>query len=577
MGSVHSVAELKNLVDTLAVYGEYVRLTRKGRRSAGLCPFHREKTPSFSVDSETGLFYCFGCHKGGDLLQFVQDVEGCSFPEAMEILAARAGVTLELSRSRGSGPAMAPDRKETLRKCLASAARFYRAALKGLPPESPVRGYMERRGIRPAEEDRFGLGFAPPSGGLLAHLSKEGFRPAEAIEAGLVLERDRGAVAERFRNRLLFPIQDTLGRVVGFGGRSLGDEEPKYLNSPETPVFQKRELLFGLCFTKDAVRKTGTAVLTEGYMDFVAAYGAGVDNAVAGLGTALAPGQAALLSRYAKEVVLCYDADNAGREAAKRAAPILFGHGLALRVVSLPAGKDPDDCVRQAGASAFREAVTQARPFFDHLVEQAQAAAVFTTVEGRVAFVDSLSETLLAVPDPLKRQEYAKEVAGRAGLDPNQILRRLSEASRGRKEEAPSAVTQTPEVPRDEQILIKGLLRFPEQAAPVVESLGRELRQSLKTGPLLESLMSVGGGPQGPAEMALLAFIEHSCHEAANPESLQAAARNLRGAFLQEKTRRIRQQIADAGQRGDLALVQVLNREMMAVAEEARSLKAPRS
>jgi len=576
MGTVHTIQELKNLLDPLAIYGEYVRLTRKGRRSSGLCPFHREKTPSFSVDGETGLFYCFGCHKGGDLLQFVQEAEGCSFSEALEILASRAGVTLDTGRGRGTGPQMAPDRKEILRKVLATAELFYREALKEQPAGSAVRSYLVRRGIAPAAEERFGLGFAPPAGGLMARLAKEGYRTADAVEAGLVLERDRGGSSERFRNRLLFPIRDALGRTVGFGGRALGDDEPKYLNSPETPVFQKRDVLFGLCWTKEAVRRSGTAVLVEGYMDFVTAYGSGVDNAVAGLGTALAQGQAALLSRYAREVVLCYDSDTAGREAARRSAPILLGQGLGLRVVTLPAGKDPDDCVREAGAEALRGAVAGARPFFEHLVEQAQASAVLSTVEGRVAFVDSLAEHLLAVADPLKRQEYAKEVAGRAGLDPDGVLRRVLESARGRKDETPAPVGKAPEVPVNEQMLVKGLTRCPAEARPLVETLGVEVLGSLTVGPLLKRLLA-GEGPEGPAQTAVLAFIEHSCHEAATPEAVATAVRSLRRQHLVEKQRRIRQQIAEAGQRGDLALVQVLNREMMAVATEVRGLEPARA
>ncbi len=577
MGVVQSIQELKGLLDPLAVYGEYVRLTRRGRRSTGLCPFHKEKTPSFSVDGETGLFYCFGCHRGGDLLRFVQEAEGCSFAEALELLASRAGVTLASGGARSAPAGTGQDRKELLRKLLAAAERYYRAALKAEPAAGAVRAYLVRRGLDAAAEEAYALGYAPPRGGLLAQLAKEGFKPGEASEAGLVLERDRGEWGERFRNRLLFPIRDAMGRTVGFGGRALGDDEPKYLNSPETPVFLKREVLFGLCWTKEAIRRRGRAVLVEGYMDFVAAHRAGVADVVAGLGTALAQGQAALLARYAKEVVLSYDADAAGAAAAKRAVPVLLGQGLSVKVATFPQGKDPDDCVRAAGAEAYRAAVDGAAPFFRHLVEQAQGEAVLTSVEGRVAFLDSLAEFLMAVPDPLERQEHAREVAGRAGLDPNQVLRRLADAAKGQKVPAAGAAPaeKAPEVPVNEQMLVKGLRRFPEEGARLAAALGPELRGKLAVGPLLERL-AAGAEPEEPAQVALLAFIENSCHETVTVEAVRAAARSLQVAHLTERQRRIRQQIEDASRRHDHGLVQVLNREMMAVLDEVRSLGAAR-
>ncbi len=572
MASVNSVQELKNLVDPIGVYGEYVRLARKGKRSVGLCPFHREKTPSFSVDQETGLFYCFGCHKGGDLLRFLQDVEGCSFGEALEILASRAGVTLSLSAGRQGTVPGAPDRKERLRKALASAEKYYRLALKAEKKGSPIRSYMEERGLGPAQEEAFSLGYAPPGGGLMNHLAGDGFTPEEAAECGLVIEREQGGRAERFRNRLLFPIKDPMGRTAGFGGRAIDGQEPKYLNSPETPVFQKRDVLFGLCWTKEEIRKKGQAVLVEGYMDFVAAHGAGVTNVVAGLGTALASGQAALLGRYAKEVILSYDGDPAGLAAAQRAVPVLLGHSLSIRVATFPQGKDPDECIKRAGAETYRRRVAEAVPFFRFLVEQAQAKAVLGSVEGRVAFVDSLSEYLAAVPDPLARQEFASEAAGRAGLDPNMVIRRLGEKTRGNKEQAEEkAPAELLKIPVNEQMLVKGLRRYPKEGAALCAQLPEELSQSLSVAPLLEDLAR-GAEPGDPARLKMLAFIDNSCHEAPSLEAFRSAVRSLLAEHLLEKQRRIRRQIEDAGQRQDERLVEVLNREMMAVVEEVRGL-----
>jgi len=363
-----------------------------------------------------------------------------------------------------------------------------------------------------------------------------------------------------------------MGRTVGFGGRAIGDQEPKYLNSPETPVFQKRDVLFGLCWSKEEIRRKGQAVLVEGYMDFVSAYRSGVLNVVAGLGTALAPGQAALLARYAKEVVLNYDGDSAGLAAAQRAVPVLLAHSLAVRVVALPQGKDPDECIKIAGAEAYKQAVADSVPFFRFLVEQAQAKAVLGSVEGRVAFVDSLAEYLAAVPDPLARQEFASETAGRAGLDPGQVLRRLTDQSKGRKEPAAEGAASEPlHVPVNEQMLIKGLRRFPKEGAALCARLSEELRRTLTVAPLFDSLLK-GKEPQDPSHIMMLAFIDNSCHEAPTLEAFKAAVSSLMAEHLLEKQRRIRHQIEDAGQRHDTRLIEVLNREMMAVVEEVRGL-----
>ncbi|MEJ2367150.1 MAG: DNA primase [Acidobacteriota bacterium] len=571
MGSIRNVQELKALLDPVAIYGDYVRLQRRGRRAFGLCPFHREKTPSFSVDVESGLFYCFGCHKGGDLIQFIQEIEACTFQEAAELLAGKAGATL--SFHPGKSPP-GTDKKETLRKVIKAAEEYYRACLEGAAPGSPVQQYMKQRGIDSATAAELGLGYAPPGGGVLAALRRGGARVEDAAEAGLVFEKGRrGEYRERFRNRLMFPILDNMGRTVGFGGRTLGDDSAKYLNSPENPVFQKRDLLYGLSWTKDEIRKTRTAVFVEGYMDFLALYRAGFRNAAATLGTSLTSAQAALIKRYADRVLLSYDSDNAGLEAARRAILPLLAQGLKIHIVKLPAGKDPDECIGKAGAEAYRKALEDAPPFFLYLVEEVQESAELHTVEGRVRFIDTLMEYLSAVPDSLERQEYAKEIAGRTGLDPNQVLRRLSETMRGKKDERFAGVpSKAYSIPVSEQLLVKGFMKFPDQAARLYEGMSVELRARLSVRSLLET-MARGGRPEDPEQLALLAFIEHGCHETASPEALKAAVRSLEVDFLKSRQRRISQQLKDASARKDSSLVQILTREMMAIASQVRDLE----
>jgi DNA primase len=568
MTTVHRVEDLKSLVDPLLVYQDYVRLTRRGRRSVGLCPFHKEKTPSFSVDGDNGLFYCFGCHRGGDVIKFLMEVEGCSFLEAAQILARKAGVRLETRAPEGSRGT--PDRREHLFKLLAAASRFYRQAFEQASPQSAVRAYVRRRGIQPETAAKLRLGFAPPEGGLLAHLARQEFTPAEAMEAGLLVERSRGEYAERFRNRLLFPIEDTLGRTVGFGGRALGDEEPKYLNSPESPVFQKRDLLYGLALTRQAVREAGRILLVEGYMDFLAAFQAGVPYVAATLGTALAEGQVRLVKRYARDVVLNFDRDAAGLMAAERAILLLLGEGLRIRVALVPSGKDPDGFIAAEGPEAYRRVVETAVPFFDFLVERALSSGSLQEVEGRMAFVDRLAAYLSAVPDPLERQEYIREVAARTGMEPALLRKRLQEPAEGGPAAPQRGPTDLQAVPVREQILVKGFFAYPEAAHRILADLPGKALDSAASGPLLKELLA--GSVADPDNQALLARILNGCHEVPSEGDLKRAAAEVQVEFLRRKERDLARQIREASRRADLNLVQILNREKMALLEEIGAL-----
>lgn len=568
MTTVHRVEDLKSLVDPLLVYQDYVRLTRRGRRSVGLCPFHKEKTPSFSVDGDNGLFYCFGCHRGGDVIKFLMEVEGCSFLEAAEILARKAGVRLETRApdpSRGT-----PDRRERLLKLLAAAARYYRKAFEEASPQSAVRAYALKRGIRPETAETLRLGFAPPEGGLLSHLARQDFTPAEALEAGLLVERGRGEYGERFRNRLLFPIEDTLGRTVGFGGRALGDEEPKYLNSPESPVFQKRDLLYGLAVTRQAVREAGRILLVEGYMDFLAAFQAGVPYAAATLGTALAEGQVRLVKRYAREVVLNFDRDPAGLQAAERAILLLLGEGLRIRVALVPSGKDPDGFIAAEGPDAYRRVVERAVPFFDFLVERALSSGSLEEVEGRMAFVDRLSAFLSAVSDPLERQEYLREVAARTGMEPSLLRKRLQEPAGEAPPPPQGRQPDLPALPVREQLLVKGFFTYPEAARRVLADLPAEALDSVSSGPLLKGLLA--GDVADAQHQALLARVLNGCHEVPSEEDLRRAAAEVQVEHLRRKERELARQIREASRRSDLDLVQILNREKMALLQEIGAL-----
>ncbi len=358
------VTLVKENLNISTLVGRYAQLRRKGSRLAACCPFHSEKTPSFYVDEAKGLFHCFGCGKGGDLIQFAQDIENLSFPEALDFLADLAGV--ELPKRRGpAGPSR--DLIEALRAVNAEAASFYNRQLKSVEKASR---YFHDRGIRESTVQLFKLGYASSQwDGLYAHLSKR-FEPKLLQQSGLVKTSASGKTFDLFRERVIFPIQDAFGNVVAFGGRMIeGDEGPKYINSPESPLYTKGKHVYNLNFAKAYLKKEPMVIVVEGYLDAIQVYQAGIGNVVASLGTAFTPEQAKLLKRYAAKVLLNFDADAAGFKAARASIETLLKQDLDIGVVTLPDKQDPDDFIRASGPQGYREQLESARPFYEYLLE----------------------------------------------------------------------------------------------------------------------------------------------------------------------------------------------------------------
>ena len=330
------------------VVGQYVQLTRRGSNLFGLCPFHSEKTPSFSVAPDKGIYYCFGCHKGGGPVNFIMEIEGLDYPDAVRFLAKRAGLEVPEDAEYRS----AYKKQERLRNLCKEAARFYRQELFA-PGGQAARDYLIRRGVSSQTVSRFGLGYSPDAwSALLDTMTKKGYTKEELLDAGLALKSQKGSCYDRFRNRLMFPIIDVRGNVIGFGGRVMDDSKPKYLNSPETSIFNKRKNLFALNVAKKT--KAGMLILTEGYMDAIALHQYGFDCAVASLGTALTEEHAQLLAKYTKQVVLTYDGDEAGQNATRRAIPMLERAGLQVKILRMQGAKDPDEFLKAYGANKFQ-------------------------------------------------------------------------------------------------------------------------------------------------------------------------------------------------------------------------------
>jgi DNA primase len=398
-------------VDIVELVSETVKLRRAGRNWVGLCPFHEEKTPSFNVTPDRGLFYCHGCHASGDVFTYLMRREGCDFPEAVERLAARAGV--RLPERRGPNPRLQSQR-DRLARVLDDASAFFREHLPA------AAAYLSRRGVSEETARRFGLGFAPPEwDALLRALTRRGHEPQTLAEAGLVAARPAGdGYYDRFRGRLMFPIHDERGALVAFGGRALGEDHPKYLNSPETPLFSKRRTWYGLHLAREAIRREGRAIVTEGYMDVVTAHQHGFTAAVASLGTSLSAEQAGALARHAEEVFIAYDADSAGQAATWRGLGILQETDLRVRVVSLPAGRDPDELLRREGAEAFRTALESALPLVEYVAKRAASGRNLARIDERLAAAGEVAPFVARCRGP-EREHYAELAARRLLLDPH--------------------------------------------------------------------------------------------------------------------------------------------------------------
>lgn len=410
-------------IDEIA--SSYVNLKRRGKNLLGLCPFHNEKTPSFSVSPGKQIYYCFGCHKGGNALRFLMEIEGLSFPEAVEKAAGMVGLNMPQENISPEETAEMQQRRRYF-KMMAEAAEIYRRELWG-DAGREARGYLQRRGIPPELAAKFGLGLCPGWDGAVKPLLNHGWQFAEVEAGGLANRREKGdGFFDKFHHRLIFPILDYRGQPVAFGGRIMGDGQPKYLNSPETRYFHKSQNLYGLFQAAASIRRQDEAVLMEGYMDVLAAHQFGVDNAVASLGTAFNAEHAKLLRRYTTRVLLVYDGDSAGQNAADRAIEILHDEGFEVRLLTLPAGLDPDEFLRKYGKTEWDKiADNEAADFWWYKLNRALAANDISTVGGKVAVVKELKPHLNACEDAVELEGVINQLSRAIGIAAETIYAEL--------------------------------------------------------------------------------------------------------------------------------------------------------
>lgn len=420
---VREVAERISIVD---VIGEYVSLKRSGANFTGLCPFHGEKTPSFNVNPAREIFHCFGCGAGGDVFAFVMRLEGISFPDAVRKLAQRAGVTIE-ERPLTPAELRAKGERDEQRAILELAARHYRETLTRRPEGALGRNYLQKREVDPETAAAYGMGYAPERRDTLVHALKAAGHSLEtAATLGLVRTGERGNWYDLLHSRLIFPIRDSQGHPIAFAGRVLDSALPKYINSPESPLYHKSSVLFGLDLALREIRLASAAIVVEGYFDHLALYRAGVRNVVATCGTALTDGHIGLLRKHAERIYLLFDGDTAGRKATVRAMELCLEQKLPVYVITLPQGEDPDSFLQQQGAEAFQQRIEAAKPAFEQYLIWLLAKTPPDSVDRKVRLMDEIAPRFKRIADPVERDLYEKEVCRLLGVDLSAFRKRLA-------------------------------------------------------------------------------------------------------------------------------------------------------
>ena len=456
------ISRVRDSVDIVDLVSGYVSLKKTGKNHSGLCPFHSEKTPSFSVNPDKQIFHCFGCGAGGDAFKFLELQEGLNFPEAVKKLADRAGITLPVDRSRGYDK-KAGDEKSALLKVVDDAGAYYRRELEG-PAGSAARAYLAKRGVSDQIIGEFGLGFARNEwDGLLKHLKQKGYQPGQMERAGLVVKRSEGeGHYDRFRNRIIFPIRDISGNVIAFGGRVLDDSLPKYLNSSETPLYSKSNTLFGLDMAKEHGRRQKYFIIVEGYLDAIACHQYGIRNTVAPLGTALTEGHLRMLKRFADKLVLIFDPDPAGVRASLRGFDLFVASAMKVNVVSLPDNDDPDTFLQKRGQEAFAACLRESVKFMDFVLTQVVNNVSAASIDEKVEKAGEMLGYIAKLPSGIERDYYLKRTAEALDLDEG-VLRQ--EMPKPGKHAAPlkapekSASSARVQRPRAEEILVHLMLK----------------------------------------------------------------------------------------------------------------------
>jgi DNA primase len=503
---------VKQQADIVRVVGEYVRLKKTGQSFQGLCPFHAEKTPSFNVNPTRQMFYCFGCNKGGDVFTFVQEMEKCEFPEAVRLVAEKCGISIPKPKASSPQERHENQQRAALIEMHREAQSFFVRQLESTAEGRAARAYLEDRGLNAEALARFGIGYAPSGGDALLRSLKQKYAEKLLVESGLI-SRDQsgGRLFDRFRRRITFPIANESGKIVAFGCRALGDDQPKYLNSPETPIYSKSNVLYHMDRAKEAIRRQDFAILVEGYMDAIAVARAGVANVVASCGTSLAEPQIKLLGRFTKRLIVNYDPDAAGQAATERSIALLLEQDFEVRVLALPAigdkKADPDLFIREKGAESYIKALKDSPPYVDYLISRARQMDL-TTGEGKLRALNFLLPYLQKIPNRLLRSEWATRIAQQLRIEEPVLRAALSKAANERRSEVK---TQPELVGKAAKPIERRLIRMLVEAEGFRREIAQRLQQArlyegLETAKILAALVVAGlsDQPMQPTEIAAL-------------------------------------------------------------------------
>src|SRR5579863_676463 len=504
---------VKQQADIVRVVGEYVRLKKSGQNFTGLCPFHNEKTPSFAVHPVKQIYHCFGCGAGGDVFKFVMEMDKITFPESVRAVAEKCGIAIPRAKERTPEERQQNQQRTALVDLHREAAAFFVQQLNGTPEGRAAKAYLLDRGLDSEAVARFGIGFAPSGGEALLRALKPRY-PEKVLEPSGLFSRDQnGRPFDRFRRRVMFPIANDTGKIVAFGGRALGDDLPKYLNSPETPIYSKSNVLYHLDRAKDSLRQRDFAVLVEGYMDAIAVALAGISNVVASCGTSLTEPQVKLLNRFTRRIIVNYDPDTAGQAATERSLTLLLEQGVEVRVLALPGGKDPDSFIRAEGAAAYTKLLNEAPPYVDYLISRARQMDL-TTAERKLRAVNFLMPYVQRIPDRILRSEWATRIAQQLRIEEpvlRESMRRAASERRSEVKARPELVGRVgkPAERRLVQMLIEAEARGPDaqefRSRLAGEIRAEELHRGLESERILAALVEACASGVRPdaAELAL--------------------------------------------------------------------------
>ena len=486
--------DVKNQADIVRVVSDYVTLKKRGANYMACCPFHSEKTPSFNVHPVKGLYKCFGCGAGGGIFDFVMRIEGCAFPEAVRIVAEKSGIPVPVVDETEDHKKIAHER-ETVLRLNDWAAEFFEAQINEENEGARARDYVQSRGIAEETQKLFRIGYAPDSwDGLTNYLRERGATTDEISSSGLAVLKDSGGFYDRFRGRVMFPITDSQGRVIAFGGRVMGEGEPKYLNSPETAVYTKGRNLYNLSLAKNEIRSAGFAILVEGYLDCIIPYQAGVHNVVASLGTALTDSQVRLLRRYMDQpqIIVNFDPDSAGQAATMRSIEMLLVEGFKVNILRMPTDEDPDEFVRAHGVAEFRKLLKTTQPYIEYIIDVSIAGHDTTRPSGKVEAINSILPHLARMRDKVARADYADQIADRLKVDSRVIREEMRHVATNRQQALdPKRLRGAQESTVAERQLLELMLANDDVRRAMISNLTEEDYSELATGAVFAAIIAV--------------------------------------------------------------------------------------